>query len=218
MSAPLILHELPPSPNSVKVRLGLGFKGLDYERRPVSFEQFPGERSALVALSGQPRTPVLEHGAVRIFDSNGILRYLEANFPDTPKLFRADWAAHGEIEQWELYGRTELGATVGALFAQAMAPEPDAEAISAGNASFNAVLERVERTLTERAFLIDEAPSAADIALAPFVQLGCLPEDAGEPQSIQRFFATHLALDAARTRTRAWAERLMAYDSATQPV
>ena len=34
MSSTLILHEMTLSPNSVKARIGLGYKGLEYDRKP----------------------------------------------------------------------------------------------------------------------------------------------------------------------------------------
>ena len=87
MSKPLELYQIGGSPNNVRVRIALGFKGLAYDTwdLPMETGQFPFDRSRLVELSGQPRTPVLKHGEVVIFDSGGILRYLEANFRDTPR-------------------------------------------------------------------------------------------------------------------------------------
>ena len=46
MPADLTLHELTGSPNNVKVRIALGFKGLSYERKPITMDGFPGNRSA----------------------------------------------------------------------------------------------------------------------------------------------------------------------------
>ena len=56
----LILHELTGSPNNVKVRIALGYKGLEYDRRPLELNDFPGDRSAVVKVSRQPRLPVLD--------------------------------------------------------------------------------------------------------------------------------------------------------------
>ena len=67
MDTDLTLHELTGSPNNVKVRIGLGYKGLKYERKPVALDGFPGNREAVVALSRQPRLPVLQHGKTVIF-------------------------------------------------------------------------------------------------------------------------------------------------------
>ena len=73
MNTNLILHELTGSPNSVKARIALGYKGLKYDRKPVELSDFPGNRDSVVKLSRQPRLPVLQHGQTVIFDSGAIL-------------------------------------------------------------------------------------------------------------------------------------------------
>jgi glutathione S-transferase len=118
VSTNLTLHELTGSPNNVKARIALGYKGLQYDRKPLDLNDFPGNRESVVKLSRQPRLPVLQHGQTVIFDSGAILRYLEANFPDTPPIFVSDYAAHGEIEQWEVFSRTQIGEPIGMMFGQ----------------------------------------------------------------------------------------------------
>ena len=175
MTARITLYELPPSPNNLKVRLALGYKGLAYDREPLQFEQFPGDRSTLVAVSGQPRTPVLKHGETVIFDSGAIVRYLEANFRDTPPLFSADWHVHGEIEQWELFARTAIGSVVGGVFQQALAPPPDPQALKQARDDLQEATGRIEDQLAKGAFLVGDSPTMADIACVPLVALGTLP-------------------------------------------
>ena len=96
--------------NNMKVRVALGFKGIDYEFRSIE----PRDRADLVRVSGQNLTPVLVHGGCVLFDSAAILRYLDANFPGTPKLFGDSHRQQWEIEDWELFARTELAATINA--------------------------------------------------------------------------------------------------------
>ena len=57
--------ELPPSPNSTKIRMALRFKGLDFEARSID----PEDRSPLVELSGQELTPVIRDGSMVLNDS-----------------------------------------------------------------------------------------------------------------------------------------------------
>ena len=90
--------------NNIKVRVGLGYKGLDYEFRRIE----PGDREEIVRVSGQHLTPVLTHGDTVLFDSAAILRYLDANFPDTRKLFGESRSDQWAIEDKELFARTEL--------------------------------------------------------------------------------------------------------------
>ena len=55
--------------NNIKVRVGLGYKGLDYEFRRIE----PGDREEIVRVSGQHLTPVLAHGETVLFDSARLL-------------------------------------------------------------------------------------------------------------------------------------------------
>lgn len=214
MSASLKLHELTLSPNNVKVRIGLGYKGLEYERIPLQFETFPGNRDELIEVSRQPRTPVLVHGETVVFDSRGILRYLEANFPDTPPLFSTDYGEMGAIEQWEAWCGTDLGPPIGMLFGQALSDEKDPKVIDQANALFHEATGRIESQLGETRYLVRDTPSAADVAAAPAVNLGMLSEAAAATSPIAAFFRECFHLGDGREKTRAWVKDLMAHDEA----
>lgn len=216
----LVLHELTPSPNNIKVRIALAYKGLAYERKPLDMSAgFPGDRSKIVALSGQPRTPVLEHGSTVLFDSNAILRYLEANFKGTPPLFSDDYARFGEIERWELHARTEVGKAVGVIFEQIMgqmqggtfdpgAGETASRLLSEATAS-------IEETLAGGDWLVGDHLTSADIANAPLINLSLLDAAAIEGSPIASAFAAHFHLGDGRDRTRAWVRRVMDLDPVT---
>lgn len=212
MTAKITLHELTGSPNSVKVRIALDVKALEYDRVPFELDAYPGDRSAIVAVSTQSRLPVLVHGDIKLFDSGAILRYLDANFPDTPRLYSEDHTEHGEIEQWELWGRTDLSQPVGMLFGQAMSGQPDPAECAKASALLDEVTGKLEDVLQSRDFLVRDTISAADVALAPGVGLAMLPPAfvAGSP--IARVFHDHFHLGDGRERTRAWAERVLAHD------
>lgn len=85
---PIVIHGFETS-NNLKVRAALEYKGLPYEFRTIE----PRDRTELVRRLGQFLTPVMEHGETLLVDSGAILRYLDANFPKTPKLFGG---SHGE--------------------------------------------------------------------------------------------------------------------------
>jgi glutathione S-transferase len=212
MSRKLTLHEVSGSPNNIKVRIALGYKGLTYDRIPVDFsEGFPGNRDAVIAASTQARTPVLVDGDRSLFDSGAILRYLDCNFPDTPRLYSDDYARMGEIEEWEMYGKTELGAPLGMMFGQAMSPEPDLAVCKQASGLLNEATGRIETALENSPFVLGDAMSAADVVTAPAVLLSLLPEgEGGSP--IHAFFQAHLHLGDGRDRTREWMKRVMSHD------
>ncbi len=81
----LRFHELSPSPNNIKVRLALQFKGIEFEVEPVD----RADRSRLIAISGQELSPVIEDRGIVLHDSEAILHYLDANYPETRRLYPA---------------------------------------------------------------------------------------------------------------------------------
>jgi glutathione S-transferase len=215
MSSTLILHEMTISPNSVKARIGLGYKGLEYDRKPLNLNAFPGNRELITDLSQQPRLPVLEDGQTIIFDSSAILRYLEANYPGTPPIFSEDHATFGEIEQWEMFARTQIGEPIGMLFGQAFSPEPDPEIAGRANLLFNERIGALEEELSSGEFLVGDHLTAADIACAAPLYLADLTEENAQSHPVAGFFHAHLKFGDGREKTRAWMQRVLAYDAVT---
>lgn len=105
----LKLHELAPSPNNTKVRMALRFKGVPFEAVAIT----PLDRGALVALSGQEMTPVIEDRGIVLPDSEAILHYLDANYRDLPRLFPGEKRLRRACEQW----KTELDERVARFWA-----------------------------------------------------------------------------------------------------
>lgn len=208
MSRTLKLHDLAPSPNNIKVRLALGYKRIPYERIPVPFDS---DRSDLVRLTGQPLAPVIEHGDTVLFDSGAILRYLDCNFPDTPRLFAARRDEMKAIEDWEHWAAHEPSRAVGTCFQQMRAPAPSAEALADARMMMHKAADRIEETLAGGDTLIPGRITAADIVIAPFIACGLVTETQVKQMPFLAFFAEHLKLEG-HPRTGAWVGRLMAYD------
>lgn len=209
----LKLHELTGSPNSVKVRIALGYKGINYDRNPLEFEAFPGDRAPLAKLSRQPRAPVLEHGETIIFDSGAILRYLEANFPDTPRIFVDDYETHAEIERWEMFAKTQISEPVGMLFGEAFSPTPNPDVIAKANQLFHertGVLE--DRLSGESSFLVGSQLTAADIFVAAPLYLADLTDENAGEHPVATFFQKNLFLGEGREKTRAWVRNVLTHD------
>lgn len=212
MSHELTLHELTGTPNNMKVRIALAYKGLDYERKPLELNDFPGDRASVVQLSRQPRLPVLQHGKTVQFGSDAILRYLEANFVDTPPIFVDDYQAFGEIEKWEIFARTQLGEPIGMLFGEAFAPEANLDTIAKANRLLNERTGVLEDKLSTREFLVGDHLTAADIACASPLYMADMTGEQAKSHPIAGFFYTHFKMGDGRESTREWTRRVMAYD------
>jgi glutathione S-transferase len=212
MTPVIRLHEIPPSPNNTKIRVALGYKKLAYERIPLNIDQYPGDRTEIIKVSRQPLTPVLIHGDHVMFDSASILRYLEANFPDTLPLFSGDWETMRAIEEWERMGRYKFSDPVSIIFDQASRPEKDPDACRGASELMHDLSGPVESQLAQTPYLITDRLTAADITVAAYVFLSILPAKAAEASPIVRFFRENLTLGDDRKRTREWVMKVMAHD------
>ena len=212
MSKKLKLYQIAGSPNNIRIRLALAYKGLAYETEDLELTEFPGDRSRIVELSGQPRMPVLQHGETVIFDSWSILRYLDANFRDTPKLYSDDYVTFGEIESWEQVARSQLGEPVGMIYQQVMAPQCDDSVCKTACELMNERTSAIEGKLSEYPFLMGEDLTAADLACAPLINLAMLTDSQAATSPIKAFFQAKLKIGEDRERTKSWVERVIAFD------
>ena len=89
--------ELAPSPNNTKIRMALRFKGIEFNAIPVD----PRDRTGVIEASRQELTPVIADRGIVLNDSEAILHYLDANYPDTPRLWGADRAGRKECDAWK---------------------------------------------------------------------------------------------------------------------
>lgn len=113
----LKFHELAPSPNSIKVRLALRAKGIDFAAVAVD----PRDRAPIVALSGQELTPVIEDKGIVLNDSEAILHYLDANYRDGhTRLYGDDRAGRKACDAWRETVYAKLVPASGALFMHAI--------------------------------------------------------------------------------------------------
>jgi len=167
--------------NNLKVLLALAYKGIAHEFRKID----PAAREEIVHISGQFLTPVLVHGETVLFDSAAILRYLDANFPDTPKLYGRDKQEQWEIEDWERFGRTTLAEPMMTVVhgGTAVTPALRAEA----EAAFAAAAHRLEARLEGRRWLVGDALTAADLTCGAVIyrirSSGMLPWPADCPRT-----------------------------------
>lgn len=181
--------------NNLKVRVALGYKNIAYEFHTID----PGNRDEIVRLSGQVLTPVMVHGDVVLFDSAAILRYLDANFRDTPKLYGHDRASQWEIEEWERFARGPMAAGMMSIVHKRVAGEqPGDDLVQRAAADFAGSLGKIEIRLGERDWLVGDTMSAADVTAACVVariqRSGIIPM----PDGLER--------------VQAWTARVMAYD------
>ncbi|ANM30361.1 hypothetical protein ABI59_13440 [Acidobacteria bacterium Mor1] len=159
MSATISVYGFETS-NNMKVRIALGYKGIDYAYTEVD----PGDRAELLRLTGQFLTPVMVHGERTLFDSAAILRYLDANFLETPRLFGGSVAEQWEIEDWELFARHTLAAPLMELVhTQKTGGAVDDAMRQRCAAGFAQATSTLIEALQGREWLVGDSMTAADI-------------------------------------------------------
>jgi len=193
MSDQIVIHGFETS-NNFKVRVALGFKGIDY--RFVTID--PADRAGMVELSGQPFTPVMTHGDTVLFDSGAILRYLEANFPDTPKLFSTDYQTMRDIEDWEFFGRVDLHAPLMIMVRMRKRGDSDEAETARAATLFAEATDKLEAQLGNQEWLAHTRLTAADVTCGAVVHRLRAMDAFELPQNCPA--------------TYAWAERVMSYD------
>jgi glutathione S-transferase len=202
------LWDLGPSPNSKKVRLALGYKGIPYEKVSVD----PMDRSKIVEISGQPLAPVLVHGSTIMFDSGAILRYLDANVKREPRLFSPDYDTMRRIETWEAYSKRELAPHVGTLFGALFGGPKEPALLAKAGKAFNEAAGHIEKDLGPEGFLVGASPTAADVTCAAWIGLACLTPDESRSSHVLGFFAENLRLDPKLARVASWYAAVNRFD------
>lgn len=212
--AKIRIHELAPSPNCMKVRIGMNLKKVPFAKIPCD----PTDRKAIVKLTGQPLTPSMQAGDMKLFDSHAILRWLDANAKRGPRLFADDYEQMKAIEEWEHFGRAGFRRGLRPMFGMAFGRLPVEEAaIAAANAALHEDTAAIEKALAAGPWLLGDRISAADVMVAPMLYWATHPEDdaaRGLP-FLPIFHRFDLGPD--RERTRDWVARVMAWDCWVNP-
>lgn len=204
MNSSVTLYALNASPNTMKVRAALTFKKIPYQRIDVD----PARREEVVKISGQPLTPVLKHGDAVVYDSYAILRYLDANWRQSPALYSADRPTMKSIESWELFARTDVGPAISTMFGQIREASPDAAKIKGANEMLNRAAAKIETSLASSDWLVGGAPTAADFTLATMLYYGAVAAVGPEATPVAGLFAKHLKIEGT-PKTVAWIRRAM---------
>jgi GST-like protein len=112
-----------PAPNPLKVALLLEELGEPYEVVPVDTRKGEQFTPAFRAINPNSKTPALEDGAAKVFDSNAILLYLAEK---TGRFLPANTpVARGELFSWLMFVATGIGPYSGqAVHFKHYAPEP----------------------------------------------------------------------------------------------
>ena len=165
-----ILHHLPLSPFSRKVRLALAEKRIPFDLR---LERVWERREEFLAVNPAATVPVLqEANGLVIVDSYAICEYLDEAYPDTP-LFGRTLAERAEVRRLVAWfdQKFNVEVTRNLLYEKQMKRllgrgNPDATALRAGYTNIKPHLEYIGWLAETRAWLAGGAMTVADLAAA----------------------------------------------------
>jgi glutathione S-transferase len=176
-----VIHGHPASPFLRSVCLCLQEKGAPYQIQQMTVGDMRGEAHRARHPFG--RIPVLEHGSYWLYETQAILRYIDALLP-RPALQPTDPPAIGRMNQiigindWYLF---PLVARI-IVFQRIVGPvllglTPDEAAIAAAVPDAKRCLGELDRLLGEQSFLAGAQLTLADLMLAPqLAYLAATPE------------------------------------------
>jgi glutathione S-transferase len=166
-----LIHGHPDSPYLRSVRLTLEEKGLPYRLQHTA--DGGGRREAHRQLHPFGRVPVIEHDGYRLYETQAIVRYIDAQVPE-PALQPLSPAAIGRMSQIiginDCYLYPQVGRTI--VFQRIVGPAllgttPDEAVIAAAVPDAKMCLGELDRLLGDQPYLAGDRLSLADLMLAP---------------------------------------------------
>jgi glutathione S-transferase len=169
----LKLYDLHRSGNCYKVRLLLAFVGVAYEKIPIDANAGEHKTAEFLNISPRGQLPVLQDETRVIWDSMAILVYLAARYGNGAWLPEDPYAMAATM-QWLALDQNEIRYGLGR-----------ARAITLGNPTRFAQLGNLEECrefahtalevlagrLETNDWLVDDAPTIADVACYPYVAM-----------------------------------------------
>lgn len=169
MNAPLKLYWHPMSPSARRAELGLAELKVPYERVFVDLLKGDQRQRDFLALNGNGKVPVLVDGDFVLSESNAILLYLSALYPErgldgrTPR-------ERGEVARWMFFNVAHLQLAGSQIFQHTTLLPPERrvpQVAELGRAEMARCLALVNEHLSSRPYLAGAELSLADLSMAP---------------------------------------------------
>lgn len=187
------LYHFPPSTNSLKVRIALLEKGLEFESVIIDLTKKEQKNPEYLKINPFGQVPALDDDGFIVYDSTIINEYLEDEYPHPP-LMPDDSENRARARMMEDYRDNQVNPLFVTLVHEHRKSEAerDAELITSVHAQIGTALTRIEEQLQGREYLAGSF-SLADIAYMPNIAL------------MDRL---HVPLDAGFQNIPVWIERL----------
>jgi glutathione S-transferase len=167
----VLLYNSPVSGNCYKVRLLLAHLAIEYETAEVSVVDRSNRQEVLGTLNPSLRVPtlVLDDGRP-LAESNAILWY----FGDGTEYVPIDQYERAQALQWQFFEQYQHEPSIAVVrfwLAYSGTPEQFADRVPERRAAGYVALDAMEKHLAQRAFLVGERYSIADISLYAYTHV-----------------------------------------------
>jgi glutathione S-transferase len=162
MTHTIRLHRHPVSGHCHRVELLLSMLNLPFERVEVDLLRGEHTQAPFLAKNKLAQVPVIEDGDVVLSDSNAILVYLALRYDASRQWLPSEPLAAAEVQRWFSLAAGELVRGPGLLRLAALF-KTQVDRSQAERAA-GQLLTLLDTTLRERAFLLGELPTLADLA------------------------------------------------------
>lgn len=174
MASGMIVHGVPGSPYVRAALLSLEEKGVDYKLAPVA----PGTLKQQPHLSRHPfgRIPAFEHNGWMLYETQAIMRYVDAVVPG-PRLQPEEPRAAARMNQlmgiadWYVMPQISVPITANRVVKPRFNRPVDEDAIVAAIPNARICIAEIGRLLDDHAWLAGDAISLADLLLAPHLSM-----------------------------------------------
>lgn len=127
-------------------------------------EPVAGEFAALWPVG---KFPVATDGDRLVFEATGIVEYLEARYPDRPRLIPEDPMLAAEVRMWDRFFDNYVNYPQQRMIFAALGREPEVDGGARWKAAFATAFGVLERRMAGREWVAGDTFSLADCAAAP---------------------------------------------------
>lgn len=153
----MLLYSFTITPNNRKVEAFVKHFDLDVDVHHVNFRLKETQSPEYLAIHPMGKVPALVDGDFKLFESNAILTYLAAKFPETRAL-PDDIQGRADADRWLHWQSCHLMPAMGAL---KTADEPDLDVVTP-------LLEIIEAQLGDKEFMLGDL-TVVDFAVAAYL-------------------------------------------------
>lgn len=196
----LIIHAFPLSPRNFKVLVVANYLDLDYDFRLCDLTKGGQKTAEYTGINPNQRTPAIEDGDFKLWESNAIIHYLATK---KPGLLPTDEKGRADVLRWQFWESTTWDPACATLVFERVVKglfgggPPDPAEVAKGLEKFNRAAGILNAHLKGRKFICGDKLTIADLGIASSLTMAAqaqLPLD-GYPE-IQRWGAALAELSA----------------------